>query len=145
MSAREPQPSPACTHACRGASTPTSPTSMWMWPPTCISLRRRLAMPSVRPLQTGHCWLTSRVCHACQQAPSHVSWLASTPAITMSGPPWCLECIDGLTCTRAAAGLVNKIGADYMGLLVLGIFNAAIGRHSIRSDFQHHAMVSCCS
>lgn len=28
-----------------------------------------------------------------------------------------------------------------MGLLVLGIFNAAIGRQSIRSEFEHHAMV----
>jgi hypothetical protein len=41
----------------------------------------------------------------------------------------------------AAAGQVNKIGTDYIGLLVLGIFNAAIGHQNIRAEFQHSAMV----
>ncbi len=41
----------------------------------------------------------------------------------------------------AAAGQVNKIGADYIGLLVLGIFNAAIGHQNIRAEFQHSAAV----
>ncbi|EIE22265.1 hypothetical protein COCSUDRAFT_66534 [Coccomyxa subellipsoidea C-169] len=36
-------------------------------------------------------------------------------------------------------GQVNKIGADYIGLLVLGIFNAAIGHQNIRAEFQHSA------
>ncbi|KAK9914793.1 hypothetical protein WJX75_000622 [Coccomyxa subellipsoidea] len=37
-------------------------------------------------------------------------------------------------------GQVNKIGTDYIGLLVLGIFNAAIGHQNIRAEFQHSAM-----
>ena len=37
---------------------------------------------------------------------------------------------------------MNKIGPDYIGLLVLGVFNAAIGRQNIRSDFQYKAEVS---
>lgn len=41
-----------------------------------------------------------------------------------------------------AAGRVNKIGADYIGLLILGVFNAAIGHQNIRAEFQHSAAVS---
>ncbi|CAL8468773.1 g8314 [Coccomyxa elongata] len=36
-------------------------------------------------------------------------------------------------------GRVNKIGADYIGLLILGVFNAAIGHQNIRAEFQHSA------
>lgn len=36
-------------------------------------------------------------------------------------------------------GQVNKIGSDYIGLLILGVFNAAIGHQNIRSEFQHSA------
>ena len=41
-------------------------------------------------------------------------------------------------------GRVNKIGADYVGLLVLGVFNAAIGRLNIRSDFVYQPLVRGC-
>ena len=37
---------------------------------------------------------------------------------------------------------MNKIGPDYIGLLVLGVFNAAIGRQNIRSDLQYKAQVN---
>ena len=40
---------------------------------------------------------------------------------------------------------MNKIGPDYIGLLVLGVFNAAIGRQNIRSDLQYKAQVSASS
>lgn len=40
------------------------------------------------------------------------------------------------------AGQVNKIGTDYIGLLVLGIFNAAIGCQNIRAEFQHRTEAS---
>ena len=39
---------------------------------------------------------------------------------------------------------MNKIGADYVGLLVLGVFNAAIGRLNIRSDFVYQPLVRGC-
>jgi hypothetical protein len=41
-------------------------------------------------------------------------------------------------------GRVNKIGTDYVGLLVLGVFNAAVGRLNIRSDFVYQPLVSGC-
>ena len=44
-------------------------------------------------------------------------------------------------CTIAAGGKVSKIGADYVGLLVLGVFNAAIGRQNIRSDLVYQLLV----
>ena len=36
---------------------------------------------------------------------------------------------------------MNKIGPDYVGLLVLGVFNAAIGRQNIRTDFVYQPLV----
>ena len=36
---------------------------------------------------------------------------------------------------------MSKIGADYVGLLVLGVFNAAIGRQYIRSDLAYQPLV----
>ena len=36
---------------------------------------------------------------------------------------------------------MSKIGADYVGLLVLGVFNAAIGRQNIRSDLVYQPLV----
>lgn len=36
---------------------------------------------------------------------------------------------------------MNKIGTDYIGLLVLGVFNAAIGRQNIRNDLEYQIMV----
>jgi len=44
-------------------------------------------------------------------------------------------------CDNAAGGRVNKIGPDYVGLLVLGVFNAAIGRQNIRTDFVYQPLV----
>ena len=41
----------------------------------------------------------------------------------------------------ATGGTVNKIGADYVGMVVLGTFNAAIGRQNIRPDLQYSAAV----
>ena len=41
--------------------------------------------------------------------------------------------------------MVNKIGPDYIGLLVLGVFNAAIGRQNIRSDLQYRVQVTASS
>ncbi len=41
----------------------------------------------------------------------------------------------------AAGGKVSKIGADYVGLLVLGVLNAAIGRQNIRSDLVYMPLV----
>lgn len=40
-------------------------------------------------------------------------------------------------------GTVNKIGADYIGLLVLGFINAAIGAERIRQDLQCRYADSC--
>ena len=40
-----------------------------------------------------------------------------------------------------ADGTVNAVGQDYIGVLVLGIFNAAIGRAQIPSRIQHRAAV----
>ena len=54
---------------------------------------------------------------------------------TTAGRGWCSHCA-GLV-----GGRVNKIGPDYIGLLVLGVFNAAIGRQNIRSDLQYEAEV----
>ena len=48
-------------------------------------------------------------------------------------------------CESVAGGMVNKIGPDYIGLLVLGVFNAAIGRQNIRSDLQYKVQVSASS
>lgn len=48
------------------------------------------------------------------------------------------------TCAFLVGGKVNKIGADYVGLLVLGVFNAAIGRLNIRSDFVYQPLVRGC-
>ena len=44
-------------------------------------------------------------------------------------------------CAIAEGGRVSKIGADYVGLLVLGVFNAAIGRQNIRSDLVYQLPV----
>lgn len=41
----------------------------------------------------------------------------------------------------AAAGVVNAIGHDYIGVLVLGIFNAVIGRAQIPAHMQCRPMV----
>ena len=49
---------------------------------------------------------------------------------------WCSHC------DSVAGGMVNKIGPDYIGLLVLGVFNAAIGRQNIRSDLHYEGQVS---
>ncbi len=45
------------------------------------------------------------------------------------------------SCENVAGGRVNKIGPDYVGLLVLGVFNAAIGRQNIRTDFVYQPLV----
>lgn len=44
--------------------------------------------------------------------------------------------------TTAAVGTVNKVGADYVGLLVLGFMNAAIAADSIRPEFRPRLAVS---
>lgn len=41
-----------------------------------------------------------------------------------------------------AAGVVNAIGHDYIGVLVLGIFNAVIGRAQIPAHIQCRPLVS---
>lgn len=48
-------------------------------------------------------------------------------------------------------GTVNKVGADYLGLLVLGFINAAIAADHIRLEFRPrlavrscHHLLSCC-
>ena len=40
-----------------------------------------------------------------------------------------------------AVGMVNKVGADFIGLLVLGFVNSAIAARSIRREFQPRLMV----
>lgn len=40
-----------------------------------------------------------------------------------------------------ADGVVNAIGQDYIGVLVLGIFNAAIGRAQIPTHIQCRPLV----
>ena len=42
----------------------------------------------------------------------------------------------------AAVGTVNKIGADFIGLLVLGVINAAIGAERVRQDIRCRFLVS---
>lgn len=42
-----------------------------------------------------------------------------------------------------AGGRVSKVGPDFVALLVLNIFNAAVGRDDIRTDLQHSAEVQC--
>ncbi len=42
----------------------------------------------------------------------------------------------------AAVGTVNKVGADYVGLLVLGFMNAAIAADAIRPEFRPRLAVS---
>ena len=101
-----------CPLVCRHASIPTFPTSMWTPQQRCTSLRRRQATASVRPF----CSVSSRTWR-------HVCACFTDPRMF------------------PAAGQVNKIGVDYVGLLVVGIFNAAIGHRSIRPDFQHDAQV----
>ena len=49
-----------------------------------------------------------------------------------------LAVVKSRCCIRAAVGMVNKIGADYIGLLVLGFINAAIGADQIRAEFRCH-------
>lgn len=44
----------------------------------------------------------------------------------------------------AAVGKVNKVGDDYLGLLVMGVFNAAIAADQIRREFKCHSEVGCC-
>lgn len=43
-------------------------------------------------------------------------------------------------CPRAA-GVVNAIGHDYIGVLVLGIFNAVVGRAQIPAHIQCRPLV----
>ena len=51
-------------------------------------------------------------------------------------------------CGRGAGGKVNKVDADFIGLLVLGVFNAAIARQNIRPQYSFRAAVRpaslCC-
>ncbi len=44
-------------------------------------------------------------------------------------------------CGGAAGGKVNKVDADFIGLLVLGVFNAAIARQNIRPQYSFRAAV----
>ncbi len=46
-----------------------------------------------------------------------------------------------VTCPLFADGVVNAIGHDYIGVLVLGIFNAAIGRAQIPAHIQCRPLV----
>ena len=36
---------------------------------------------------------------------------------------------------------MSKVGQDFLALLVLGVFNVAIGASDIRDDLQHHSQV----
>ena len=47
-----------------------------------------------------------------------------------------------LACLLLPVGRVIKIGADYIGLLVLGVFNASIAAEHIRKEFRCHRQVS---
>ncbi len=40
---------------------------------------------------------------------------------------------------------MNKVDADYIGLLVLDVFNAAIGRQNIRSEYTFRSAVRLCA
>lgn len=42
----------------------------------------------------------------------------------------------------AAVGTVNKVGADYVGLLVLGVVNASIAADQMRPEFRPRLAVS---
>ncbi len=46
-----------------------------------------------------------------------------------------------MQCCCHAVGRVNKVGEDYLGLLVLGVFNASVGAKDIRHTFKRDAMV----
>lgn len=48
---------------------------------------------------------------------------------------------------RDAGGKVTKLGADFIGMTVLGTLNAAIGRQNIRPEltYSHQASESTCS
>lgn len=41
-----------------------------------------------------------------------------------------------------AVGIVNKAGADYLGLLVLGCINVAVAADAIRAEFRPRLLVS---
>ena len=43
--------------------------------------------------------------------------------------------------TPLPVGRVIKVGADYIGLLVMGVFNAAIGAARIRREFKCRTQV----
>lgn len=48
-----------------------------------------------------------------------------------------------------AVGTVNKVGQDFLGLLILGAFNAVIKQKDMRTHFQHdkavrpHLLLTC--
>eukprot|EP00884_Botryococcus_braunii_P016950 jgi/Botrbrau1/3939/Bobra.0365s0014.1 len=44
---------------------------------------------------------------------------------------------------QSMVGMVNKLGTDYVGLLVLGVFNVAIGRAQIREDLSYNDLEHC--
>jgi hypothetical protein len=40
-------------------------------------------------------------------------------------------------------GMVNKVGVDYVAVLVLGAFNVSIGRECMREDLEYKEQVRC--
>ena len=71
-------------------------------------------------------------------------------------PPWLPAVLTPVPVTAIpcpAAGTINKVGADYLGLLVLGFINASIGAEQIRAELRprplvrprRHAAPHCCA
>jgi hypothetical protein len=44
-----------------------------------------------------------------------------------------------------AVGKINKIGIDYVGILVLGAFNAVVYKDDLRGKFKHDKLVRRCT
>ena len=68
--------------------------------------------------------------------------LAGRPAQQTTNGPLLLQQSWTYILCKALGGDVVKVGVDFLGLHVLGIFNAAIGREQIRTDLVYRAQVS---